>query len=134
MSTTIDKPFEIATHNGYVSATSVRTGEHRTFKIWTQKDEAKFAPGERIVGLLSGPDNESDYRAFGFVVDGEVRLFRKHLGQPFYQWAALFLAHPERMEGKVEITFEERCRKCNRHLTDPLSVTLGIGPVCRGDE
>jgi hypothetical protein len=26
------------------------------------------------------------------------------------------------------------CRICGRHLTNPLSIKLGIGPICRGGE
>jgi hypothetical protein len=26
-----------------------------------------------------------------------------------------------------------RCRKCGRPLTDPVSIALGLGPVCRGE-
>jgi hypothetical protein len=26
-----------------------------------------------------------------------------------------------------------RCAKCSRPLTDPVSIALGMGPICRGD-
>lgn len=134
MQTTQDKLFTIRTHNGFVTMKSKQTGEHRTFRIWSQKDDAKFLPGGRIVGLLTGPDNEADYRSFGQLGnDGQIYLWRKHQGDRFYQWVSLALMHPERFLEKVEFSFDARCRKCNRLLTDPLSVCLGIGPTCRGD-
>ena len=27
-----------------------------------------------------------------------------------------------------------RCRRCNRELTDPVTVTQGIGPICKKKE
>ena len=127
--------FSIRTHNGFVTMTSKKTGEHRTFRVWSQKADAKFLPGARIVGLLTGPDNESDYRSFGVLGDdGQIHLWKKHQGDKFYQWVSLALMHPERFLDKVEFSFDARCRKCNRLLTDPTSCSLGIGPTCRGGD
>ena len=55
----------IFTHNGRFTVTSTKTGEHRTFRIRTQPDDAKFAPKERVITLLIGPDNESSYKGTG---------------------------------------------------------------------
>lgn len=135
MQTVIEKPFDISTHNGIVSMLSLRTGEHRTFRIRTQKEDAKFMPGKRLVAILAGPDNESDYRAFGVLDDdGQIHLWKKHQSEKFYQWVALALMHPERFLDRVEFSFDGRCRRCNRLLTDPQSVASGIGPTCAGIE
>jgi len=129
------KPFDIATHNGYITITSKESGVHRTFRIHTQKVDAKFAPGERLVGLLIGSDNEHDYKDFAFIGNnGRVILWKKHRGDKFYEWAAKALENPQDWLAKCDISFDGRCRKCNRLLTDPTSVELGIGPKCRGDE
>ena len=135
MQVVTDKLFSVRTHNGFVTMTSHRTGEHRTFRVWTQKPDAKFMAGKRLVGLLVGPDNESDYRSFGVLGDdGQIYLWKKHQGDKFYQWVALALVHPERFTEKVAYSFDGRCRRCNRLLTDPVSVSEGIGPTCRGLE
>lgn len=135
MTAVLEKPFDIATHNGIVTMRSLRTGEHRTFRIWTKSKESNFMPGRRVVGLLSGPDNESDYRAFGVMDDdGRIHLWRKHQGERFYQWAAAALSAPEQFLHQVEFSFDGRCRRCNRLLTDPDSVASGIGPHCAGQE
>lgn len=124
--------FCIRTHNGIITMRSLRTGEHRTFRVWTQKDDATFLPGCRLVGMLTGSDNESDYRSFGQVVhDGQIRLWRKHADERFYQWVAMALMHPERVTEQVEFSFEGRCRRCDRLLTTPESVASGLGPTCR---
>lgn len=128
--------FDIATHNGCITIRSKATGEHRTVRIKTQSDDSNFFPGRRLVELLEGPDNESSYRAFGYLTAGPVGivLWRKHRDSKFYRWLALFLLDPDLFLDRVEVNFEGRCRRCNRKLTTPESVRLGIGPVCRGDE
>ena len=133
MSTAVQaKPFNIVTHNGLITVRSTKgTGEHRTIRIHTQSKDAKFAPGQRVAQLLVGPDNESDYRAFGFVtIDGRICLFKKHREERFYQWMKAFMENPERFPS-VEFNFEGHCRRCGRLLSDPLSCEIGLGPTCR---
>lgn len=60
-----ESKYSIKTHNGKLTFHNSRTGEHRTFQVKTQDADAKFAPGERIVSLLVGNDNQNDYRGFG---------------------------------------------------------------------
>lgn len=127
--------YSLATHNGTWTIRSLKSGEHRTVRVHTQKPDAKFAPGERIVSLLVGPDNESSYRGFGFVsAAGTVSLWKKHRNSKVFVWLALAIENPERFDGKCEFLFEGRCRVCNRKLTDPVSITTGIGPTCASRE
>jgi hypothetical protein len=128
-------PFSIKTHNGFITMLSLKTGDHRTLRIWTQSKRSKFKPGERLIGLLVGSDNESDYRSFGTVTrDGRVQLYFRHAGDKFFKFCRDAVERPEAYAGKIEFSFGARCRKCNRLLTDPVSQELGIGPVCRGEE
>lgn len=125
----------ILTHNGTVTVKSLATGDHRTFSVSTQKDDAEFAPGERIVSLLTGPENTSDFTSFGFVKPDRIVVWRKKRGTEFDRFARLL----ERLESfesaeKVTVHFESTCRRCNRPLTTPESVESGIGPVCAGRE
>ena len=133
LETTIDD-FDIRTHNGCVTMTNPETGQHRTVKIRTQKDDAKFAPGERIISILSGPCNETDFRGFGFVKkDGRVAVWSRHRGTALEKIARM-IEDPSRFHARgIEFQVEGRCIKCNRKLTDPESIRLGIGPVCRGE-
>lgn len=123
--------WSIKTHNGAVTILNPATGNHRTFEVRTQKEDAKFAPGQRIVSLLAGPDNESDYQGFGFVGDdGHIRIWKKKQS-PLFATYALMLERPEVYEEKgLQYAVEGRCRKCNRRLTTPQSIEAGIGPVC----
>lgn len=123
--------FDIRTHNGRITASNPATGNHRTFRVRTQPQDAKFAPGKRVVSLLVGPDNESDYQGFAFVDEFGIQVWRSKLGG-VYETYARMLANPDAWAEKgVEWQFEGRCRVCNRALTDPVSIELGIGPVCR---
>lgn len=120
------------THNGKVTIHNPATGQHRTFQIRTQPQDARFAPGQRIVALLNGPDNQSDYQPFGFVTSNGIKVWRKKEGTVFQTYAKM-LDNPEAFQAKgAEYLFSGKCRKCNRELTVPESIKSGIGPVCAG--
>ena len=131
----------ITISNGFLTVTNQATGEHRTFRVRTQKEDAKFAPGSRIVSLLIGPDNTSDYQGFGFVQDnGWITLWKRNQ-TPQYQGLAKAIRLASRALENGQDTFttpkatykvqlSKRCRVCNRTLTSPQSLTLGIGPEC----
>lgn len=129
----LDDHFDIATHNGIVTVENTVRGTHRTFRIRTQPDDAKFAPKERVLSLLVGQDNESDYNGIGFVKDdGRVILWKRYR-TPQYEALVKVLTMPDhyRTLGCV-YHFEGHCRRCNRTLTTPESIRDGIGPVCAG--
>ena len=124
----------IATHNGTFTVTSNRTGEHRTFKVRTQKADANFAPGERIVSLMTGPDNHSDFSGFGFVNDnGTINVWRSKQSPTFNAYAKMLTGMAQHVEaGNITVQAATKCRVCNRKLTDPISIETGIGPICAG--
>jgi len=135
----VETPANYATHNGEITMVNPATGGRRTVRIRTQKDDANFAPGERIISLLVGPDNERSYKGFGFVKDdGRIIVWRKHRsgipGDPsIYEKLALMVQYPEHYEGLgVQYMFSTCCRRCNRLLTTPESIESGIGPICAG--
>lgn len=118
------------THNGTVTIHNPATGEYRTFQIRTQPKDSRFAPGKRIVALLCGPDNESDYDPFAFVDDRNVHVWKKKRGG-IYEIYARMLANPPAFQAKgAEYLWAGTCRCCNRKLTVPSSIKSGIGPVC----
>jgi len=63
--------------NGRYTVESTETGEHRTFWVRTQPADAEFAPGKRVVSLLTGSQNDdpSCYTNFGFVDDAGIHVF-----------------------------------------------------------
>lgn len=126
----------IATHNGMITMRNPQTGNHRTIRIKTQAQDAKFKPGARIIGLLTGSDNESDYTNFGEVnPDGSIHVWYKKRGTVFERYADMITRadHWEQNKG-IEYLFDTRCRRCNLRLTTPESVLNGIGPTCAGRE
>jgi hypothetical protein len=123
----------IVTHNGLFTIKSIRTGDHRTFRVRTQPDNAQFAPGKRVVSLLTGANNETDYQGFAFVDEFGIKVWRKHLGTQYEELARMLEnLHRHVADGKVEVHVSCRCRVCNRTLTTPESVQSGIGPICAG--
>lgn len=121
------------THNGIFTVHSLRTGDHRTFKVRTQDKDAKFAPGKRIVSMLTGNDNENSYTQFAFIEEGKVHLWKKFRGS-IYERHAWMLEELKRhvADGVVQVLASCLCRVCNRTLTNPESVRSGIGPICDG--
>lgn len=123
----------ILTHNGKFTIRSTRTGEHRTFRIKTQATDSKFAPGKRVLSLLTGPDNSNDYKGFAFVDENGIHIWRSKQTPVFQAYVAMLLNLDKHIEDeKVELFAETRCRVCNRCLTTPESVQSGIGPICDG--
>ena len=131
----------ITISNGFLTVTNETSGQHRTFRVRTQKEDAKFAPGMRVVALLIGPDNTSDYQGFGFVQDnGWITLWKRNR-TPQYEGLAKAVRLASRALEKGEETFQtpkatysvklsKRCRVCNRQLTTPKSIETGLGPKC----
>jgi len=121
----------IFTHNGTFTIKSTKSGEHRTFRVRTQKPDADFAPGKRILALLTGPDNEQSYTGFAFVDDFGIHVWTKKRTETFLAYTTMLenlTAHET--AGRVEVLAATKCRVCNRKLTTPESVTSGIGPIC----
>lgn len=125
--------------NGHYTIKSGQTGDHRTFRIRTQPEDADFAPGKRIVGLLTGPDNEVSYTGFAFIDDDGIFVWSKKRGEGLWATYAEMLwslaldgeKSPWTKKG-YSLMVEGRCIKCNRLLTEPSSLETGVGPVCAG--
>lgn len=139
--------------NGLYTIRNIRTGEHRTFAVRTQKEDARFAPGKRVIGLLSGPDNDHDYVGFGFVSEDNagndrVWIWRKKQVGDFLHYAKM-VEEAARVLGRsfdaevesgaatfdygletYEVQASKRCYRCNRTLTTPESLRRGVGPEC----
>ena len=138
--------------NGRFTIVSGATGEHRTFQIKTVIANDQMPPdafcnkmaGKRIVSLLTGPDNESNYEGFGFAEDDGISVWWKRRGGKFDQYARILWRfaiegqfNPE--SGRITVDSvsgymlcEGKCVRCNRTLTHPQSIESGIGPVCAG--
>jgi hypothetical protein len=135
MSTDQIEAFTAASHNGTITCTNPASGESRTFRIRTQPDDSSFAPGKRVLSLLTGPDNTSDYTGFAFVEGNRVQVWRSKLGTKFEAYARFIerLDYHRDHHG-IEVYWAALCRRCNRQLTTVDSIRSGIGPTCAGRE
>lgn len=119
--------FDIATHNGIITVENTVRGTHRTFRIKTQKEDARFAPGKRILSIMQG----GKYVQIGFVKSNGGVVLWKRYQEGYYEALVRVLRNPKHFEqlGCV-YHYEGTCRVCNRSLTNPESIESGIGPIC----
>lgn len=100
---------------------------HTTFRIRIQETTSNFAPGQTVIAMLTGPDNESDYTSFGFLRDGRLHPFKSfRSNEGLLELANDFLRNPDADNVKAS----KRCARCHRLLTTPESVAAGFGPEC----
>jgi len=115
---------------------STETSNRYTYRV-NEKVEAG-RPTVYFVGLLAGPDNESDYTYLGWIRNNQFGLTKKSRENGLteqtpsvkaFAWAfANFVkgAVPE----KLEFWHAGRCARCGRPLTVPQSIEDGFGPEC----
>jgi hypothetical protein len=92
--------------------------------------------GKRIVSRLVGPDNTCSYKGIGFVVGDNIMVWNKQNTPKNAQIASILQSlcvegTNSRFAEKVEIQPSTFCMRCNRKLTTPESIEMGIGPECR---
>lgn len=138
--TTTQSSVDIVRYNGTLTVTNPATGQHRTFRIKTvMKGQLK---GLRVLQLLIGPDNQSDYKGFAFVQpSGRVTVWTSCKGreengvktQSVFEQLAMIVERSAwyAQHRGLEYQYSVLCRRCNRELTDPESIASGIGPICR---
>jgi hypothetical protein len=132
------KCHKLATHNGEITIEGPKG--HRTFRV----KSSKFGKGDkaeikRVVGLLVGSDNESDYVNFAFATDaGRVVVWKRFRGTD--EKLSAHEVYATMLDDRGRQNFEARgykylvsthCTRCNRKLTDPVSIETGMGPHCR---
>lgn len=125
--------------NATVTFQSVKTSSHFTFKVRASEDG-----GVHFVSLLTGSDNEADYRYIGFVKEGAfiyaklVKKEDKKVPNPITEDAPgvkAFVWTWKRIsadveQADVEMFHEGKCGRCGRKLTVPSSIATGLGPEC----
>ena len=122
--------------NGIYTLFNPRTGQHRTFRIRTWNKDGELL---RVVGLLTGPENTTDYTDFGFLLPNRIAVWKQWRGIANYEALARAFTSmlfdgpggPLACQG-VTMHVSKRCLRCNRELTTPESIANGIGPECAG--
>lgn len=135
-----DKALDFITAgNSIFTVKSKKTGIRFTFKVSCPKNQTKENASRLFVSLLTGANNESDYRYFGFIVnDLADKTFvlsrRANIEVPAPSVVAFTFVWNMLLNKqtclKLEIWHEGRCCRCGRKLTVPESISSGIGPEC----
>lgn len=129
---TVEKVVEFAqAGNATLTLVSRKSGERFTYKIQESDNGWLF-----FVSVLTGSDNETDYKYLGCLRNGQY----KHGGHKAkvgadaqsakafgWFWGQI---HANNLPDTVEVWHEGRCGRCGRKLTVPASVERGIGPEC----
>lgn len=118
--------------NGVHTLSHRTRDEWYTFKIRTQRPDARFKPGVRLVYLLCGPMNTTDFRGVGEVDERGVRLWAKWASSPKAQMVKTLerVVREGDQDPQWEVLSQGACCRCNRALTTPESIRTGIGPEC----
>ena len=103
-----------------------------TFRVRASKDSKVC-----FVGLLTGPDNTTDYNYIGLIPkDRSDRVIAGGRGQPNHpafkalDWTMRQLAANPGMPKGLTILHAGKCGRCGRTLTVPESIETGYGPEC----
>lgn len=137
--------------NGTFTINHPRFG-HFTIKLHTAR-EGDLA-GRRILSLLVGPSNTTDYQGVAFWNDADLTasVWKRHqsgqcanpinaytygehwnaIERKLSIWADLAVRGEKgsRVHEQYTLQHEKRCIVCNRLLTHPDSLETGIGPEC----
>ena len=116
--------------NATFTVVSKKTQARFTYKVTESNDGRVF-----FVGVLTGPNNETDYQYLGVIRDGLFRRTTKSRisedapSAVAFRWTYDQLGRGE-MPAALEVWHEGRCGRCGRTLTVPESVATGSGPEC----
>lgn len=120
--------------NAIFTIRSKKTNARYTFKVVPSVYTSQQHDTSHFVRLLCGPDNESDYRYMGLILDKKTfKTTAKSAVKIDAPSAVAFAWFARNIESPiVEVWHEGRCGRCGRKLTVPESIASGIGPVCKG--
>lgn len=122
--------------------------EHYTFQV-TKSDPKMgdkwwgYHGSTWFVALLTGPNNEQDYTYMGVLKTADTLLVIgltkaskfNHDSKPVmvFDFAMRVICGVQPLPAGYSIQHDGTCAKCHRKLTDPTSLEIGLGPVCRGN-
>lgn len=122
----------------HVTFQSRRTGTRFTYRVNVSKPHPDGGPSH-FVAVLTGSDNNSGYEYLGCIFDRKMyahgrksRIAANAPSAVAFMWVWKKLSGGE-MPPELAVYHEGRCGRCGRRLTDPTSISLGLGPKCRGD-
>lgn len=103
-----------------------------TYRVSASKDGQVY-----FVGLLTGPDNTTDYTYLGLIPKGSPDRLRQgskgngnHPAFKALDWTLKQLFHKSEMPSALRVVHASKCGRCGRALTVPESIDTGFGPEC----
>ena len=120
--------------NATFTLVSLKTNTRYTFRVRRAKHDADMF----FVSTLVGPNNDDDYAYLGYFIKtpkgpGALRAGKKGNADDVrfraLRWF-LIAVGTDVFPPLVEFWHEGRCGRCNRRLTDPASIAIGLGPEC----
>lgn len=108
--------------------------EHQTFRINIQSIEENFMPGKALLSLFVGSENymQSNYKSFAFIDNKSIRVWKRHQDSDIYtQWIDILwkMLNNKNVDG-FTLNIARNCLVCNKLLTNPDSIKIGIGKDC----
>lgn len=120
----------------HVTFQSRKTGVRFTYRIVRASQRYDMRPLPHFVAVLTGPDH---YEYLGCIYERRVYshgrkscIDRNALSAVAFTWVWSRLTAGE-MHPELAVYHEGRCGRCGRRLTTPKSVSIGLGPKCRGE-
>lgn len=108
-----------------IEVETVKPGQHGASPF-----VAKFL-GQRIVKLLTGPDNTSSYTMIGWLKPGDKFVgTARNIGTDNEKIGLVFVKIVTVGIDGYEFLLASTCRRCGRKLTVPSSIDDGVGPDC----
>lgn len=111
-------------------------GTHVTIRINSvSAKQSRNGRAARYAAYLCGPSNTSDYRRFAVIDGNSYRAFHGFARQA--EALKVLMGADENAQtvyGKAYAQQSGNCYRCGRLLTDPDSISAGIGPICAGRE
>ena len=129
--------------DAFFTLLSKKTGERKTFHVQKAPLKKQGELFNRIEGyfvsMLTGSNNQADYRYLGFVWEFRGVLNFKWNKQGWapeslraFDWFLCRINDHGVGLDRVEFWHMGRCCRCGLPLTTPESIKRGIGPVCEG--
>jgi hypothetical protein len=122
--------------NAHVTFQSRRTDTRFTYRVrQAEARQGDTRPPPHFVAVLTGPDH---YEYLGTIFDRRAyvhgrksRIDSEAPSAVAFTWVWARLSGGE-MHPKLGVWHEGRCGRCSRRLTDPLSISRGMGSSCWG--
>jgi hypothetical protein len=120
--------------NATFTLQSLKTGTRFTFRVRVAEGNDTM----HFCSVLIGPDNQNDYRYFGFIRRGvffhggaKAKISADAPSVKAFQWFWTMQARGTPTPA-LEIHHQGKCGRCGRPLTVPESIQSGFGPECIG--